>query len=1032
MNAPLDRSAPYRLGVDLGTTWTAAAVGQRDQVEVLTLGTHTTAMPSVVALAGDDVLAGERAERQLLADPTSGVRECKRRLGDATPMVVGGRPFVAEALMSALLRHVVAAATQQMGAAPAEIVLTHPATWGEYKLDLVRQAARAASANTNASANASANSVVLVPEPVAAALHYVRLGKIRPGDSVAVYDFGGGTFDAAVVRCTEHGGEVLGQPEGLERLGGVDLDQVVVAHVDAALDGRLRELAASDPEVRRALTQLRADCTLAKEALSNDTEATVPVIVPGLHTEVRITRDEFETATRTRVADTLGALDRAIAASGVAVASLAGVLLVGGSSRIPVVGEEVARHTARPILLDADPKLVVALGAAGGTTAMAPVKNPGPSVPPARTAAPAAPAPATPGASRPAANPASAPASPASPASPAAPAAPSTSSTSSSSPATQAAEKAAALRAAAAREGGAAKKERRVRGNPRAFAGVATAAAGAAAVGYAATQLIGDDEASAATDHLDAPTHDDSMDAFDDVAGGPGGRGGARGGYGRASMHAGGAHGAPAPGAPGAPAHDGGGMPAVADISEARAELLERLAAWEPPEGADDEDVAEFRAELEGIINRFQPLPGQSANDALASLRQQFDDHVKDFVQDVKLDAVIEEHQNEGMPEPMPEPRSGFEWVGGHTDASGQYVPGHWERARAPQPEDTKDDDAPARTWVDGHYDEHGNYVKGHWEDGDDDPATSGPADTDDDAPDMPPPPVVVYPSDPGPPVVVPPPPASGPIVRDHRHGYDDDDAHGGVRVVAGQPRGGYGNAEVHDHRGGGDVTGSSSIFDKLDDVFNDALDKVGDVFTGTIEPAGDASALVAPPGAPGAHGYGGDTPGLPDLAHFAAFPDAIVPDAVTPDALDALGTADGPDLPLDADLAHAAGGDDLLGVHAFAEASSTTPSLDLAADLEPVAPALPVPEPPVDHALDALDPADALHPADAPDATAVTLDHDPGHLAVLVADPVDDDPALAIVADEHDHDDALPDTHDDGHDDDTPSDLDSDPHTPL
>src|SRR5262249_41685873 len=131
------------------------------------------------------------------------------------------------------------------------------------------------------------------------------------------------------------------------------------------------ELDSSDPDVRRALVQLREDCTLAKEALSNDTEATIAVAVPGLQTQVRITRSEFESDVRARVGDTLGALDRAIANAHTETAALAGVLLVGGSSRIPVVGEEVARHTGRPNLVDADLKLVVALGAAGGSTVMA-------------------------------------------------------------------------------------------------------------------------------------------------------------------------------------------------------------------------------------------------------------------------------------------------------------------------------------------------------------------------------------------------------------------------------------------------------------------------------------------------------------------------------------------------------------------------------------------------------------------------------------------------------------------------------------
>src|SRR5262245_22405498 len=261
-----------RLGVDLGTTWTAAALLRADRVDALELGTNTSVMPSVVARAGDDIVVGEAAAHQLLSDPASGAREFKRRLGDTTPIIMGGSPYGAEALMGHLLGHVVEVATTTASAGPNEVLCTHPANWGEYKLDLLREAARLA----------DVHALTLMPEPVAAALHYVRLGRLAAGDVVAVYDFGGGTFDAAVVQCTDDGASLLAPPEGLERLGGVDLDQIVIARVDAALDGRLRELDSDDPDVRRALVQLRADCTLAKEALSNDTEAAIAVSVPGL------------------------------------------------------------------------------------------------------------------------------------------------------------------------------------------------------------------------------------------------------------------------------------------------------------------------------------------------------------------------------------------------------------------------------------------------------------------------------------------------------------------------------------------------------------------------------------------------------------------------------------------------------------------------------------------------------------------------------------------------------------------------------
>ena len=379
------------LGVDLGTTWTAAAVlndsagsnagagpdsagpdttGEA-RPEPVMLTARSKAMPSVVALAdgarageGADggsadagLVAGEAAERILASDPTLGAREFKRRLGDETPYIIGSTPVGTEALMAAVLKAAIAHPAVAAAAPDGieRVVLTHPANWGEYKLDLVREIARLA----------GVDEFDTISEPAAAAIEYAAQGRLSVGDAVAVYDFGGGTFDAAVVRLESSGPVIVGRPDGLERLGGIDLDQAVLQHVDQALGGPFAELDVTDVEVRNGLFRLRQECTLAKEALSDATEVSIPVVLPGLNTEVRLTRSEFEAAVAPRLDDTFAALDRAVESTGTTMDELAGVLLVGGSSRLPLVGERLASHTGRPVLVDADPKMVVALGAAG-------------------------------------------------------------------------------------------------------------------------------------------------------------------------------------------------------------------------------------------------------------------------------------------------------------------------------------------------------------------------------------------------------------------------------------------------------------------------------------------------------------------------------------------------------------------------------------------------------------------------------------------------------------------------------------------
>ena len=328
---------------------------------------------------------GDAAVLRSVTEPERIAREFKRRVGDSTPMMIGGAPRSPESVMAVLLRAVVNAAVEVEGSQPDRVAITHPASWGQYKLDVLRQAIRLAELDVDH---------VLVPEPVAAAVHYATMQRVELNDFVAVYDLGGGTFDAAVVRRTQDGFDLYGEPEGIERLGGIDVDAAVFSHVQGALGLQVETLDRDDPAVMSAFARLRADCVSAKEALSSDTDAVIPVMLPGLATEVRITRSELETMIRPAIRDTIAALRRAITSGGLVPEHLARVLLVGGSSRIPLVAEMISAELGRPIALDAHPKHAVALGAAitaAPKAEVSPVTAPSPTFIP-----PVAPAPVVP------------------------------------------------------------------------------------------------------------------------------------------------------------------------------------------------------------------------------------------------------------------------------------------------------------------------------------------------------------------------------------------------------------------------------------------------------------------------------------------------------------------------------------------------------------------------------------------------------------------------------------------------------------
>ncbi len=344
----------YRLGIDLGTTYSAAAVGRGDRVTMATLGLRTPEIPSVIAFADDgEVLIGDAALRRALIEPERVAREFKRRIGDPVPLIIGGVPRSPESMMAILLRQIVERVSEAEGGPPDEIVVTHPAGWGPYKTSQLEQVFQMA----------EQRDVGVLTEPEAAARHYVAQGRLPADSVIAVFDFGGGTFDASVVRSVDGRSEILGESLGLERLGGVDLDQAVFEHILEVAGIELATMS-DDAAHRTALARLRMDCVAAKEALSSDVSASVSVLLPEQHIDVRLVRSQFEDMIRPAVDQSIAALEQAVVGAGIEVSNLAAVLLVGGSSRVPLVSQMVRDRLDCPILVDAHPKHAVALGAA--------------------------------------------------------------------------------------------------------------------------------------------------------------------------------------------------------------------------------------------------------------------------------------------------------------------------------------------------------------------------------------------------------------------------------------------------------------------------------------------------------------------------------------------------------------------------------------------------------------------------------------------------------------------------------------------
>jgi len=342
------------VGIDLGTTNSeiAALVGDRPRV----LGpTGDRMLPSCVGFSPTgQLLVGQAARNQSLLYPELTVRSIKRKMGSDEKVLLGDKAFTPQEISALILRELAEWAARELGQPVRKAVITVPA----YFSDAQRQATR------EAGALAGLEVVRILNEPTAASLAY------GSGDATArtvmVYDLGGGTFDVSVVTIQDDVTEVLAS-HGNNHLGGDDFDQLIL---DRLLT-QFRDLHGIDlKDVHPAShSRLRWAAEEAKKKLSFEPYATVReeslATVDGraLHLEAELSRADYEDMIRPLVESTLDSVARAMEDAHKTPADIDTVLLVGGSTRTPLISDVLTeRMGARP-RQDVHPDLCVALGA---------------------------------------------------------------------------------------------------------------------------------------------------------------------------------------------------------------------------------------------------------------------------------------------------------------------------------------------------------------------------------------------------------------------------------------------------------------------------------------------------------------------------------------------------------------------------------------------------------------------------------------------------------------------------------------------
>jgi hypothetical protein len=390
------RTVGTTLGIDLGTTHTVALLAGPDRPARPLLFDSSPLLASAVFAAEDGrLLVGRDAERRARLAPERFEPNPKRRI-DEGRVLLGTSEYPVVDLLAAVLGRVGAEAVRVAGG-PSDTVLTYPATWAGPRRQILTQAAE----------GAGLGRPVLVPEPVAAAVYFTTvLGHtLAPGEALAVYDFGAGTFDTGVVRRQADGWQVLAA-DGLDTVGGADLDAAVVDWVgrqlapgDPARWGRLARPGTGDD--RRHLLLLQQEARVAKEQLSR--ESTAMIRVPLFDVDLPLTREEFERLARPLLDQTVTLTAATMFRAGLRHDEIAGLFLVGGSSRIPLAATLLHQrlHIA-PTVIE-QPELVVAQGSVlmategtpveptSGGPAPAPPGSPGPVTDPAGSPVPSAP-----------------------------------------------------------------------------------------------------------------------------------------------------------------------------------------------------------------------------------------------------------------------------------------------------------------------------------------------------------------------------------------------------------------------------------------------------------------------------------------------------------------------------------------------------------------------------------------------------------------------------------------------------------------
>jgi molecular chaperone DnaK len=346
------------VGVDLGTTNSVVAVLEAGEPVVVPNAEGSRTTPSVVGFSKTgEILVGEVAKRQAITNPDRTIRSVKRQMGDkAWSVDIDGKGWTAQEISAQILNKLKRDAEAYLGDTVTQAVITVPAYFDDAQRQATKEAGQIAGLEV----------LRIINEPTAAALAY-GLDKQQTEQTILVFDLGGGTFDVSLLEIGEGVVEVKAT-HGDTQLGGDDWDQRVI---DQLVERFKNNYSIDLSKDRMALQRLKEAAEKAKIELSHVTETTInlPFISAGpdgpLHLEEKLTRTEFERLTADLVDRCRGPFDQAIKDWGKDASAIDHVILVGGSTRMPMIQDLVRELTGgKEPHKGVNPDEVVAVGAA--------------------------------------------------------------------------------------------------------------------------------------------------------------------------------------------------------------------------------------------------------------------------------------------------------------------------------------------------------------------------------------------------------------------------------------------------------------------------------------------------------------------------------------------------------------------------------------------------------------------------------------------------------------------------------------------